>query len=425
MEIKEEAIQATVSSPQPSLREIEVEVAWEEVAKEWEKLLSRYVARIKLNGFRPGKAPREMVKRLFFKELKNDLIEVLVPRTMNKVMRERNITPLVNPVVSEVIFRENEPFRFKARVEIFPDFKLPEYKKIRVKKMDVKVEEAEVEASLERLRQDSAEYLPVEGRGVAEGDYVVIEWKGRDARTRRLAPTEKVLVIAGHPDNGPDLNENLIGLEVGGSRRFVTSYPPDYPQKKFAGKTIENEIRVVSIKEKKLPDLNDEWAKDLGEFDNLATLRERIRKELEKSKTRAARQAMGEEAVEAILRDVRLDIPEGLIERESAALVRDWVANSTKTLTAEELENVRQRARLEAERRIKRDLVLRRVAEEEGLEVREEEVDEEIRALARKSNVPPAQLADRVNQEGKREELRASLLLRKAIDFLLENAVLY
>lgn len=418
-------MKVTLSSPQPSLREIEVEVAWEEVAKEWEKLLDHYVARVKLDGFRPGKAPREMVKRLFFKELRNELVEIIVPRTLDEVMREKNITPLVHPVVSDIVFQENGPFRFRARVEILPDFKLPEYKKLRVKKKEVKVEEREIEESLERLRQDSAEYLPVEGRGVAEGDYVVVEWKGKDVRTRRMAPTEKVLVVAGHPDNGPELNEHLIGLEVGGSRRFVISYPPDYPQKRFAGKTMENEIKVVSIKEKKLPELNDEWAKDLGEFDSLASLRERIRQELEKSKTKEARQAMGEEAVEAILRDVRLEVPEGLVEREAATLLRSWLDAAPKTPPAEGLESLRPKARLEAERRIKRELVLRRIAEQQGLEVREEEVDEEIRTLARRSHVPPAQLIDRLNQQGKREELRASLLLRKAIDFLLENAVIY
>ncbi len=401
---------------------MEIELAWEEVAKEWEKVLTFYIERARLDGFRRGKAPREMVKRLFLKDIQNEVIEILIPRTVAEALKERNIAPLTNPVVSDIFFREGEPLRFKARVEVLPEFELPEYKKIRVQKKEVKVEPKESEESLEKLRQDSAEYLPVEGRGVVEGDYVLLEWKARDTVTRRMWPTEKILLIAGHPQNEENLNENLTGLRLQETRRFVATYPPDHPQKRFAGRTVENEIKVLSIKEKKVPELSDEWAKDLGAFDNLEALREKVRHELEKSKREIARQEMAEEIVEKILHDLRLDLPESLIEKETESVVRDWLQGRAE-ISPPELENLRQRARSQAERRIKRSLVLRRIAAKERLEVSEEEVDEEIRTLARRNNVPLAQVVDQINREGRREDLKGSLLLRKAIDFLVENAV--
>lgn len=423
MDNQTEKIYIRVSSPQASLREMEVEVAWEEVAREWEKILTAYVARARLDGFRPGKAPREMVKRLFFKEIRDDVVDILVPKVMNEAMREKGIHPLTNPVVSEISFREGEPLHFRARVEILPEFKLPPYRKIRVKKKEVKVEEREVDEYLERLRQNSAEYIPVEGRGVVEGDYVVLEWKAKDAKTRRTLPTEKVLVIAGHPENEVALNENLRGLNIGETRCFTASYPSGHPLKKFAGRTLESEIKVVAIKEKRVPELNDEWAKDLGEFADLAALREKVRLELERARLESARQAMGEEVVETIVEDLQLELPESLVEREAVAIVQSWMAENKETMKPEELENFRQRARKQAEMEIMKNLVLRRIAQEEGLQVNEEEIDEEIKTIARKNNVPLAQLTDRINQEGGREDLRATLLLRKAIDFLIENAV--
>ncbi|MEW5901993.1 MAG: trigger factor, partial [Acidobacteriota bacterium] len=174
-----EQIKARVTVLSSSKRELEVEVAAAEVVKEWDKVLGEYSSRARVAGFRRGKAPKEMVKRLFYSDLKDAVIESLVPRALRESLRAENIAPLGTPRINELVFREGEPFRFKAVVEVLPDFELPIYRKIRVKTREVKVEDEEVARSLEELRQKSAEYEPVEGRGVTDGDYVVVEWKGR------------------------------------------------------------------------------------------------------------------------------------------------------------------------------------------------------------------------------------------------------
>jgi len=425
MDEKSEKIRAKIAAPSLSKRELEIEVAADETVKEFEKVLEDYASRVRLDGFRQGKAPKDMVKRLFYSDIKNSVVENLAPKALRESLRAENISPITTPLIREISFEEGAPFRFKATVEVLPDFELPSYKKIRVKEREAKVEEEEVERSLEELRQKSAEYLPVEGRGVADGDYVVLEWKGKDAKTKRYLPTEKNLVLAGHPDNEKIVNENLAGLKPQERRTLVISYPPGHPQKKLAGRTMEYEIKVISIKEKKVPEMSDDWAKDLGEFENISDLRAKVRKELEKVKENSVRRDMGDEILRTVSDGLNLDLPETLVEQEAVALLRSWAQAARDTLTAEQFEELRQKAKVQAEQKIKENLILKKIADQEKLGVTDEEVEEEVKVLAKRNKVPLAQAIESINQEGKREDLKQSLLLQKAIDFLLENAVLY
>jgi len=425
MNDKAETITSRVASPSPSKRELEIEVSAEEVAKEWDKVLLEYASRARLDGFRRGKAPRDMVKRLFYHEIKDAVIENLVPRALRESLRAENISPVGTPVIREVVFMEGQPFRFKAVVEVLPGFELPPYTKIRAPKKEVKVEEEEVARSLEELRQKSAEYIPVEGRGVVDGDYVVVEWKGRDLKTRRFLPTEKTLVLAGHADNEKALNDSLRGIRPGETRKFLISYPRDHAQKRLAGREIEYDIAVSSIKEKRVPELSDEWAKDLGEYESLAVLSQQVRQELEKAKQAAARREIGEEVVKGLVEKLQLELPESLVDEEAVAILRSWATQLPAGLPPSQVEELKEKAREKARENLKTSLLLQKIAHREKLAVGDEEIEEEIKALARRNNVPLAQLVEKINQEGKREEIRGSLLLRKAIDFLVDNAVNY
>jgi trigger factor len=425
MSEKTDKIVAKVASPGVSKRELEIEVPAEEVIKEWDRVLQDFSSRARLDGFRRGKAPKEMVKRLYYAEIKDGVIEALAPRALSDRLRAENISPVGTPVISELSFKEGESFRFKAAVEILPEFELPSYREIRVQKREIKVEGEEVDRSLEELRQKSAEYVPVEGRGVADGDYVVLEWKGKDLQTKRFLPTEKALVLAGHKDNEKSLNENLIGLKPQETRTFVVSYPPDHARKKLAGRTIEYEIKPLSLKEKKVPEMNDEWAKDLGEYDHLAALREKVRQELVKAKEESARREMGDEAVRSLVDQLQFEIPETLVAEETHSILRGWASSLPAELPKDQVETLREKARAQAERTVKTSLLLGKIADREKLAVSDEDIEEEIKDMARRNNVPLAQLVEKINREGRRDDLRHSLLLRKAIDFLLENAVLY
>lgn len=423
MEDRIEQVKTVVTAPAMSRRELEIEVPAGEAAREFEKVLDDYVSRAKLDGFRRGKAPRDMVRKLFAEDIREAVIESLAPRVLRESLRMESLDPVGTPLVREVRFQEGEPLRFKAVVEIIPEFDIPSYKKLKVERAAVSVEEADVDRYLEDVRQKSAEYAPVDGRGVGDGDYVLVEWKGKDLKTKRFLPTEKFLVLAGHPDNEKNLNENLAGLKPGETRRFTTSYPADHPRKKLAGREIEYEIKVVSVKEKKVPEMTDEWAKDLGEFDNLAALRSKVRGELEKAKNESARRERGEEALRLLAQGVTLDLPESLVEGEARAILQGWAESLKGGVTPAQVEELKRRAREQAAGNIKRGLILKKIADREGLGASDEEVEEEIREMARRNGVPLAQLVARINDEGRREDIRTALLTRKTIDFILENAV--
>jgi trigger factor len=423
MDEQTDKVKTAVAAPAASRRELDIEVPADEAAREFEKALDDYASRAKLDGFRRGHAPRDMVKRLFLSEIRESVIESLAPRVLRESLRAEDINPVSTPVIRDVRFKEGEPLSFKAVVEVIPEFDLPPYKKLKVKKPEVKVEDAEVDRALEDLRQKSAEYQPVESRGVADGDYVTIEWKGKDLKTKRFLPTEMILVLAGHPDNEKALNDHLIGVKPQETRRFVVTYPPDHRQKRLAGRDIEYELKVISIKEKKVPEMTDDWAKDLGEFDNLAGLSEKVRRELEKSKQDSARREMGEEIVRQLAEEISLELPESLVDAEAQSLLRSWAASLRSDMPAPEVEELKQRARDQAGRSIKRGLILRKIAERERIAVTDEDVEAEIKEMAKRNNVPLAQLVAKINEEGRREDVRTALLTRKTIDFLLENAV--
>ena len=407
-------------------REIELEIETEEVTKELERIVAQFSTRTKIPGFRPGKAPRDLIKRRFFPEIKESLINSLVPKALNSEFKAQNLNPVGMPIINDLHFKEGEPLRIKAQFEILPVFTLPEYKKIKVKKKKISVSDQEINQSLEELQSRSAEYIPIEGRGVADGDFVVVELKGRDTKTNKSQPTEKVVVLAGHPENEKTLNQNLIGLKPGEESNFILTYDKNHQNPKLAAKKIEYNLKVISIKEKKLPEIDNEFAKDHGEFESLKDLKREIRNEIKDSKDRAAKMEMAEEIIKKIYDNLNICLPETLIEQEYVAILKRHIAAQSQQqgLVKEHLEKLKNEAKTKAEQNIKNHLILKKIAEEENIDVSEDEIDEELKAIAKANNVPLAQVVESINKEGKREDLRTNLLFKKTVDFLVENAII-
>jgi trigger factor len=406
-------------------REIEVEVDSHEVMEEWERILRRYAHKAKIPGFRPGKAPKDMVKRMFYSDIKEAVVNSLAPKALDRELRSQNLKPIGNPLVNELHFKEGESFRLKAQFDIWPDIKLPEYKNIEVKKRNISISEKEIEKTLEELRLKAAQYEPVEGRGVAQGDYVIAEIKGKDIPTKKMLPTEKALILAGDQGNEPVLNECLVGLNPEEKCDFEIAYKKDHQNKKLAGRKIAYNLEVVSIKERKIPSLNDDFAKDLGDYENLKDLIKEIKENIKAAKERESRKEMAQEIIKKIYEKAPFQVPETLLEQEYAAVMRRIMASHPqKELKKEEEEKLKKEAREKAEQNIRNHLILIKISELEGMEVSEEEVQEELKAMAKANQVPLAKLVQTFNQEGRREELKESLLYRKAVDFLVDNAII-
>jgi trigger factor len=406
-------------------REIELEIPAEKVEQELDRIISEYSAKARIKGFRKGSASKKLVKRLYFPEIKQTLIDSLVPKALHEVLKEHSINPVGQPIVSDLQFKETEPLRIKAKVEVWPELYIPDYKNIKVKRRKATVAQEEVKQSLEELRVKAADYVPIKGRGVTDGDYVVAEIKGRDTKTRKLLPSEKVVILAGHPDNEDALNQNIMELKPEEKTQFTILYKKDHPNKKLAGKNIMYDLKVESIKEKKIPEIDDDFAKDLGKYKNLEELKEKIKEQILVSKKKAHKREMAEEIIKKISDQMVFGLPESVIERESLALMKHKLsAESQKNFTKDDYEKLQNEARSQAVQNIKNHLILTKIAEMEKLHITEEEMTEEMKAIAKAHDVPFARVVESINKEEKKEELRDNLLIKKTIDFLVESAII-
>ena len=418
-------MRSTVKNLSEWKREIEVEMDTDEVKEEWERILIQYTHRAKIPGFRPGKAPKDMVKRMFYPEIKEALVNSLTPKALEKELQSNNLRPIGAPVVNELHFKEGEPFRLKAQFDIWPDITLPEYKNVEIKKKNVSVSEIDMEKALEELRLKAAQYVPVEGRGVVEGDYVIAEVKGRDINTKKFLPTEKVVIIAGDQGNESVLNQSLIGLKPEENCDFEITYDKNHQNKKLAGRKIAYNLKVISLKERKVPEINDEFAKDLGDYENLEVLKKEIKENIRAAKEKEMRSEMAREIIKKIYQGSPFEVPETLLEQEYTAVMRRIISSrSQEEIKKEDVEELKKEGKQKAEQNIRNHLILQKITEQEEIEVSEKEVQEELKTIAKSNQLPLARVIETFNQEGRREELKETLLYRKAVDFLVDNAII-
>jgi trigger factor len=409
----------------PSRKELELEIPSEEVEKEYAKVLSRYAARVKLPGFRKGRAPQDMVRNLFDGDVLQDVYDAVIPRALDAELKGRGLVPVNVPEVRGIKHEHGRPLSCTVAFEVLPDFDLPDYRSIKVPEQPASIDEAEVQRALEDIQAKAAEYVPVCGRGVEEGDYVVTEIQGRDVRTKRLMPMEKAVVLAGHADNEAALNEALRGQMAGETRLFRVSYPRGHANKRVAGKDVEYTLKVSEVKEKKTPALNDDFAKSLGEYADLNDLRDKIRRELREVRERSTRNAMASAVLRQIADRISLELPESVVEQETLTVLNRMLSSAREgRVSAEALEALRAQARAQAVEHMRNHLILERIARKEGFQVTEEEVHGEIQALAQANKVSEKALAEMVARENRRSEIEETLLFRKTVDFLVKSAII-
>lgn len=405
-------------------REVDIEIPVATVRQEYKNTIRRFAESAKIKGFRQGKVPTDIVKRKFTQEIKDSIINNLVPDAVTKKLRAHNLKPVGSPVVTELFFEEDHPIKFKAQFEVWPEFELPEYKNIKVNRKKISVTANDVKTSLDDLQKRSVQYIPTEERGVIDGDYVVTEIKSQDLETKKAMPKEKVVILTGHPENEKILNDNLLGLKVNQNRDFSIHYPKDHKNKKLAGKNIAYSIKALSIKEKKLPAIDDDFAKELGEFQNLKELKTQLKKELRASKENAAKRDLTDEVVKSISDKVTFELPEVLVEEEAVAMVRRSLSSQPQhvqqALKKEDVEKLKEEMKDKACQNLKNHLLLNKISEKENLKVTEKEVEEEMVNIAKANNIPLAKAKENI----RKDELRENLLLRKTVDFLVENAII-
>ena len=410
-------------------REIAVEIPVEEVNRETASLIQKYQKLARIPGFRRGHVPASIIRQRFSEDLKSDVVEALVPRYFRKEADKQGLIPVSQPQVTDLQLKDNEPLRFKASFEVMPEIKVEGYKELRAEKTEVTVTDEEVEQSLNSLREQHATFTSVEGRALADGDYaqVSLDGKPKDGEDKPVHMDEVLVEIAGK-NTMPEFTENLRGASPGDERIFEVTYAADATEQRLAGKTFTYTVKVQSIKQKTLPELDGQFATQLGEFKTLDEVRQRIREGMESERKHAAEHEAKDKLVAELVKRSEFEVPEALVDRQiDVRLERGLRALAAQGMKAEDikkmdLNRLRVGQREQALQEVKASLVLDKIAEEEKIEVSDEEINREIDALATQSKQTPEAIRARLTRDGALDRIRNRIRSEKTLDFLYRQS---
>ena len=427
-------IRLEVEDISPVKKKLKVEVSAEVAGKEFNQIANDYRKHARLPGFRPGKAPLQLVKRRFQKDIRQDVLQRLVPESYDQALREREVKPLGDLRIEQLSFKEGESLQYEAQVEILPEISLPEYSGLEVRVPTEALTEGMVEEQLEKMRQRQAPLVAVSGRTTAaDGDYVTVDLKGEyldqdpDGKTVEPIEEEGATLQLGGEHTHKSFDQALQGMDVGQDKTFEATYDADYPEEKLAGHRLQFSVRLNDIKRLDLPDLDDEFARGLGDFENLDKLKDKIREELshqlEHNRTSNLRQQLVQKLIEA----TDFEVPELLVESRIDDKVRDLAYDMARqglnpTKANLDWASMRSDLRAAAEKETRAGLILGKIADQEGFEVSSQEIGEELEGLAESTNQPIDKVRQHFQEDSRREGLMDQIRRRKALDVILDGA---
>jgi len=441
-------------------REISVEIPADVVAKQQEALVQQYSKQARIPGFRKGKVPASMVRNRFSSEITSDVVEHLVPQYFREAVMKGGFRPVSQPHIYGLEFTPGEPIKFKAAFEVLPEFELGDYKAIKVEKPDVAVSDAEIEAEIAKVQERQASFDPVnDDRGAEKGEFVQVSFEARPkgladdepdaaeakdaepAEAKSAAATEtkeeaaqpvqmeEVLVEIGGANTIPEFTQNLSGAKAGEERSFEVSYPADFYDKRLAGLTFDYKVKVNAIKKKTLPELNDDFAKELSpDFQTLDDLRQRFRENMEAELKHKAEHEAKDKLIDELIARHDFPVPRSMVEHQIDLRLerglRALAAQGMKTEDMRRMDFGRLRAGQEefATKEVKSSVLLAKIAIKENIQVSNEELDQEIEAMAAQMQQPVDQVKKRLAEDNAVERLRDRMRSEKALNLLYSNS---
>src|SRR6476660_4376342 len=414
-----------------TLTVLEIEVPAEEAEEARRGVTRAYAKQAALPGFRKGHAPESVVQKRFTEQIREDVLERVIPDALSAAIEERKLSVLGRPRIEALTWDPPGPIRFTARLEKKPPVDPGEYRGVPVEDTSVEPTEEEISQVLNRFREGHAEFHPIEGRPAAAGDFAVADIAGSfveilaPGQNPRTFRDEKLTLEIGHPDSMPEINDALRGASPGQTQRFRKSFPDDFPNEEFRGKTVDYELTLVALKEKKLPELNDDFAKLVAENETAEGLRGKIREGLRREKEAERRRKFRRVIVDTLLSRIELPAPESLVEAETVAALKDYaryLSSSGVDPKEADWEKLGQDARPGAERRVKEYLLVDESARREAIAVSDTEVEAEFKRAAARRGADPAALREQMAKNDGLEGLRDEIRLSKAVDILISAA---
>ena len=408
-------------------RELELEIPAEEVSKASEKVAKDFAKVARVPGFRPGKAPISLIKRRFAEDIKSEVLQNLVPVTVEKAVAEQKLNPVSQPQVDKLEFNEGQPVKFRASFDVLPEFTLANYKNLEIEMPEMNLTDEDVAKALAEMQQRAAAFTPVEGRTVQNDDFVQVKLHGTPEGGGDPLQAESVLCHVGAEETMEPFNENLRGANVGDHKDFDVDYPADYPDAKLAGKLFHYSVDVLGIKTKKLPEINDEFAKDVSDATSLDELKTKIRESLEHERDHRQKDLQREKVIGELVKLHDFPVPESLVEHQMDVRLERVVRSLAQQGVDPRAVNIdwvslRRRQEDRAKEDVKAELVIDRIATEEKIDVTDEELDHEIEHMAGHSGESAEALRARLTKQGALDRMKAKLRSDKTIDWLAQNA---
>ncbi len=405
---------------------LEITIPAAEVEKETERAVAGIQAKVRLPGFRPGKAPLSLVKTRFAGDIRQEVIEKLVPRFFNEAAEKENLHPVSRPEITDLHMHAGEPLKFKAEFEVAPEFDLGDYLGLTITYSEPEVTDADVEQRIEQLRDQKAEFVNEEPRPLADGDYAVIALESLEGVAEKVSQDELVVKL-GDEATMPVFTENLRGASPDEQREFEVVYPEDYERKQLAGRTVKFRATVKAVRRKELPELNDEFAKDLGDFQTLEELKETVRKTIFREREHRAQEDAKHQLLDKLVDAHDFPVPDAYIDRQ----VQINVENQLRTLSAQGVDTkdlkldwhkLREAQKDRAARDVKASLLLDKIGEREAIAPTQEEVDREVQRIARQQREAVAVTRAKLQKEGVLGKIAANIRTEKTLNLLFEKA---
>jgi trigger factor len=411
-------------------REVVLDIPAEEVSKAYDRVVRNYRKYAKIPGFRNGKVPETVIKRRFATEIRKDVVDGLLPERFNKAVRDLGVKPVGQPQVTELTVDDGAPLHVKAVFEFVPDFSIEGYQSVTVDKPSVEITEEEVQHELSELRESRATIEPVEeDRALVDGDWAQITYKGQIEGDAEAAPIagEDTLVEIGGKDTLEAFNGALRGAKPGQELKAEVIYPADYGEAKLAGKTVAYDVEVKAIKKRTLPDLDDNFAQELGAYENFAELETRVREHLASRKRRSVEGETKDRLFAALTERYPFPVPESMVQDQiDARLDRGLRALAAQGMDTEQMRkldfaHLRAAQRDSAVAEVKTSILLDRIAHVENITVSDEELDNELQLAAMQSREPLDTLKVRLTQDGGLARIREQLRNEKTASLLYER----
>lgn len=414
-------------------KDIAVEIPALEVKQEIEKVYDAYQRQAQLPGFRQGKAPREMIKARFGKEARGEAIQQLVPHALQHAIMDHKLRVIGEPALADVAIGEDNVLRFKATVEIIPEFELKDYKGLAVTKRVRKVEDTDIENVVERLRESAVNFVDVQDRVSQAGDFVKVDLTGKylnpaDTLEEEGLTSNDVVIELNAEGVQAEFNDALTGVKADEVKEFRVAYPEDFTSKGLAGKTLDFTATVKSVQAKELPEVNDEFAKTRGMSESVLEMRDKIRGNMVASAEHEAETRMRDELVGTLLEDYDFAVPSVLVEQQTQDRLRQFAYRLMSNGLPQEYLNQLDwneraaEARVFAMRDIRAALVIGRIGEEENIEITEAEINEEIAAIAYEQGKPFSEVKASLTKEGGLPSIETQLNYNKSLDLIVANA---